>query len=99
MINLLLKGIINLIMSLVSILLAPIDSLITQFLPDLSNAISYVGKMFSYVGNFIGYVVDCTGLSSEAISLIILFFTFKLTAPLAVSAVKTGIKWYNAMKP
>jgi len=98
MINALIKGIMSLIMSLVSVLLAPIDSLITQFLPDLSTAISAIGAMFNYVGNFIGFVVSATGLSSETLSLIVLFYTFKLTVPLLISTVKTAIKWYNALK-
>lgn len=99
MINVILKGIMNLIMSLVTIILAPIDLLITQFLPDLSNVLGYVGQMFEYATTFLGYIVDLTGLSKEAISLIILFYTFKLTVPLMVHAIKTAIKWYNAIKP
>lgn len=99
MINIILKGIIGLIMGLVNVLLAPIDALIVQFLPDLSSAIGSVGKMFMYVFDFMGFIIDCTGLSSDAISLVVLFFTFKLTVPLAVSTIKTGVKWYQALKP
>lgn len=99
MINALLKGIMSLIMGLVSTLLTPIDTLISTFLPDLSVAISGIGKMFNLVSQYLGYVVDLTGLSSESLSLIVLYFTFKLTVPLLVSAIKMGIKWYNVLKP
>lgn len=99
MINALLKGIMSLIMSLVSLLLTPIDSLITQFLPDLSTAISAVGAMFNYVLNFMGFCISASGLSSSTLSLIVLYYTFKLSVPLLVATIKTAIKWYNALKP
>lgn len=99
MINALLQGIMSLIMGLVSTLLTPIDMLIQQFLPDLSTAINAIGVLFNLIGDSLGFVVSLTGLSSEALSLIVLFYTFKLTAPILVSAIKQGIKWYNALKP
>lgn len=99
MINALLKGIMSLIMSLVSLLLSPIDALIQQFLPDLSTAISAIGNMFNYVLSFIGFVVNASGLSSATLSLIALYYTFKLSVPLLVASVKTAIRWYNALKP
>lgn len=99
MINAILKGIMSLIMGLVSTLLTPIDALITQFLPSLGNAISAIGSMLNYATSLLGYVVDCTCLSSEALSLIVVYFTFKLTVPVLVSGIKQAIKWYNALKP
>lgn len=99
MINALLTGIFNLIIGLVGVVLAPIDALITTFLPDLSTALSAIGAMFGLVDNVMGFCVSVTGLSSEALSLIVLYWTFKLTAPLAVSTVKSAIKWYKALKP
>lgn len=99
MINALLKGMMSLIMNLVGVLLKPIDLLISQFLPDLSGAINAIGALFNYVGGTLGFCVSLTGLSSATLSLIVLYFTFKLTVPLLVSTIKTAIKWYNALKP
>lgn len=99
MINFLLKGVLALIIGLVNIVLTPIDLVISQFLPDLSGAISAVGSLFNLVGQSLGFCVSLTGLSSEALSLIVLFYTFKLTVPLLVSSVKSAIKWYKALKP
>lgn len=99
MINAILTGIMNMIMGLVSTLLSPIDSIISNFLPDLSNAISAIGSMFNLVGEYLGFAVSLTGLSSSALSLIVLYYTFKLTVPIMVSTMKTAIKWYNALKP
>lgn len=99
MINALLTGIFNLIIGLVGIILSPIDLLISQFLPDLSSAFGAIGSMFSLVDGVMGFCVSVTGLSSETLSLIVLYWTFKLTAPLVVSAIKMSIKWYKALKP
>lgn len=100
MINALLKGIMSLVQGLVTVVLAPIDLIIEQFLPDLSSAIGAIGGLFEYcLGSVFGFVVDSTCLSTETLSLIVLFYTFKLTAPILVSAAKSSIRWYNAIKP
>lgn len=98
MIKAIIKGIMSLIISLVQVLLVPIDTLIEQFLPDLSNALSGIAAFLNLCGQYVGWVIDFTGLSPETISLIIAYFTFKLTVPLLVSTVKLAIRWYNALK-
>lgn len=99
MINAILKGIMSLIMGLVGVVLKPIDLIIQSSLPSLASGISAVGAMLNYASNVLGFVVSLTGLSSATISLIVTYYTFKLTIPIGVSAVKTAIKWYNALKP
>lgn len=99
MINALLTGIINLIVGLVSVILLPIDNLILSMLPDLSNALTAVGNFFNLIGNSIGWVISIFGLSNEALSLIVIYFTFKLTAPMMFYMVKLAISWYNKLKP
>lgn len=99
MINALLTGIFKLIIGLVSIILTPIDSLITSALPSLDNALTAVANFFNYIGSSIGWVISLTGLSSETLSLIVLYFTFKLTAPMLFYMIKLAISWYNKLKP
>ena len=99
MINALLKGIISLIIGLTSTILKPIDMLILSVLPDLSNAFTAVGNLFNFASQYIGFAVSALGLSNETLSLIVLYFTFKLTAPLMVSTIKSAIKWYDKLKP
>lgn len=99
MINAILKGIMSLIMGLVEILLYPIDLLIETALPDLSSGIDAIGGFLSLISNGLGWAISVTGLSSECLSLIVLFFTFKLTAPLLFSTIKLALKWYDKLKP
>lgn len=99
MINAILMGIINLIIGLVSLILSPIDNLILELLPDLSNALTAVGSFFNLISNGIGWVISATGLSNETLSLIVLYFTFKLTAPMMFYMIKLALSWYNKLKP
>lgn len=99
MINAILTGIIKLIVSLVELILYPIDALITSSLPDLANALTAIGDFFGLISNVVGWVVSLTGLSNETISLIVMYFTFKLTAPLLFYMIKLAISWYDKLKP
>ena len=99
MINAILKGIISLIISLVSLILTPIDNLILTALPNLSNALTAVGNFLNLISNGIGWAVSLTGLSNEALSLIVMYFTFKLTAPMLFYMIKLALSWYNKLKP
>ena len=99
MINALLTGIFNLIIGLVSVILAPIDLVITNLLPDLSSALDAVAQFFVVVSGGLGWAVSLTGLSSSAISLIGVYFVFKLTAPIAFYMIKLAISWFRSLKP
>ncbi|MDD7151615.1 MAG: hypothetical protein PUJ60_06425 [bacterium] len=99
MINAILTGIFKLIIGLVSLILSPIDALITNALPSLDNALTAVASFFNYIGSSIGWVISLTGLSSETLSLIVLYFTFKLTAPMLFYMIKLALSWYNKLKP
>lgn len=99
MINKILTGVIKLIVSLVSILLSPIDNLITSALPDLSTALDSVSAFINLCMSSIGWVISLTGIPPTAISIIVTYFTFKLTAPLLFYFIKLAISWYNAIKP
>lgn len=99
MINKLLMGIMKLIISLVSLLLTPIDNLITSALPDLSNVLNSVSGFLTICTQSIGWVISLTGLSSNVISLIVLYFGFKLTAPLLFYMIKLALSWYDKLKP
>lgn len=99
MINKLLMGIIKLIVGLVSLILTPIDNLIQSVLPQLSNALTAIGNFLNIIASSIGWCISLTGLSSEAISLIVGYFTFILTAPLMFYMIKLALSWYNRLKP
>ena len=98
MIKRLLKAIIKLIINMTTALISPLDDFINDLLPDMQYAYQAIAKFFQLAGNTLGYCVSMLGLSDTALTLIVLYFTIKLTYPVLVALVKLGIKWYNALK-
>ena len=92
-------GIIKLITGLVTLILSPIDNLIQSALPDLSSALTGVGNFLNLISNSIGWGISALGLSNETLSLIVMYFTFKLTAPMMFYMIKLALTWYNKIKP
>ena len=98
MINAILTGIFNVIISLVSVILSPIDNLIVSYLPDVANGITAIGQLFSTIGTSIAWGISLTGISSECISLIVTYYVFKLTVPMLFYLIKLALAWYNKLK-
>lgn len=99
MINIILTGFLNLVILLCKLILMPVDALISKAMPDLSTFFDAVNSLFSLLQSVIGFVVDLFGLSSLAISILITYYTFKLTVPITVHVIKFVVKWYNTLKP
>ena len=99
MINKLLMGVLKLIIGLVSLILTPIDNLITNALPNLSTALNSISTFLNLCTRSIGWVISLTGLSSTAISIIVMYFGFSLTAPMLFYLIKLALAWYNRLKP
>lgn len=99
MIGKLLSGLFDLIISLVNILLLPIDTAINTYLPDLAVALNKVAGLFDYINSVVGYAVDASGLSDISMALIVSYWVFVLTSSLSINLFKSAIRWYNALKP
>lgn len=99
MIKALLSGIFKLIISLVNLLLLPIDTLISNYLPSLSEALEYITQFFEKIGELIPFAISYFGLNTIVLSIIVAIMTFILTVPLLVNTVKLALAWYNKLKP
>lgn len=98
MIKAIINGVFKLIMSLVNLLLLPIDTLIANFLPEVSQVLGYINDFFDLIGDFIPFVISYTGLNEFVLSSIITIVTFILTVPLMVHTIKLALAWYNKLK-
>lgn len=98
MINAILTGVFNVIISLVSVILSPIDSIISSYLPDVSNGISAIGQLFATIGTSIAWGISLVGIGSECIALIVTYYVFKLTVPILFYLIKLALSWYNKLK-
>lgn len=91
-------NLVKLIMAFISTILTPLDNLILQFLPSVSNAFTRVGFLLDYILDGVGWAISLSGIPPETLSLIGFYFTFKLTAPFVIYCFKLGIKWYHYLK-
>lgn len=98
MIKKIISGIFKLIIGLVQVLLAPIDALISSALPDLAAGINAVYSFLSLCMTSIGWVLSVFAIPPGALSLLVLYYGFKLTVPIAISTVKLAIRWYDKLK-
>lgn len=98
MIKAIIKGIFNLIIGLVNTLLTPIDSVIAQFLPGLSDVLNAISSFFSYIGQFLNWICSWFHFPSWLITFVIAYYVFKLTVPLAIHTVKLAMGWYDKLK-
>lgn len=90
----------NLIISLVSVLLAPINLLIETFLPqEIVSGLNAIGGFFQTISNSLGWIISASGIPSTAIAIIVATMVFKLTVPLLVHATKLALAWYEKLKP
>lgn len=99
MIGKILMGIMSLIISLVNVLLAPIDALIASALPNVSAGLTFISNMFDLAGTYVGFIVNWTFITNSGLTLIFAYYSFILTYPLAIATIKLAIKWYDKLKP
>lgn len=99
MINKLLIGVFKIIISLVSLLLTPIDNLIAQFLPGLDDAFTMIANLVQQICNVVPWVMSWMGVSSVVVSLLVSYLTFKMSVPIVVHTIKLALKWYDKLKP
>ncbi|MDD6710437.1 MAG: hypothetical protein PUE26_09905 [Ruminococcus sp.] len=98
MINAILKGILSLLTSLLSIFLTPINNLVSTYLPDFSNALTKIADFFVMCTGKIGWVLDSLLIDKETISLLVTVMIMKLTLPYLISSVKSIVKWWRSLK-
>lgn len=91
--------IISLVFFVIKILLLPIDMLIQQFIPSLTDAFTAVGNFLSLIAEGLGWAISAAGIPYAAIALIATYWIFKLSFPIIIWGIKLAIKWYVALKP
>ena len=88
MINKILIGIFKVVISLVNVLLLPINTIINNYLPNLSNVFTLIRSLFNLLFTYMGWVIDSCFISSETVALMVAVITFKLTVPLLLNVIK-----------
>lgn len=91
--------IISLVFLLIKVILLPIDLIIQQFLPGISDAFTAVGEFLTLISSGLGWAISVSGIPYSAIALVATYLIFKLSFPIVMWGIKLAIKWYVALKP
>lgn len=94
----LLQLVLDFVMFIVNLILLPLDALISAFIPDLSNGLSYISSAFTQALSYVGWIIDSSGLQQITIILLVDYLIFKLTIPLQAYVIKLAVSWYNHLK-
>ncbi len=98
MINAIIKGIFNLIISLVNTILLPIDTLISNYIPGFSDILDFFGDFITYILSFIPWILSWFNIPSFLITFVVAYYVFRVTVTLAIHTVKLALKWYDILK-
>lgn len=98
MIKAVINGVMTLVIALVNIILSPIDLLIGQYLPGLSEAFSTINQFFETIGDIVPFCLSYFGIKPAVLSICVDLLVFIYTMPYLVHAIKLAIKWYNSLK-
>lgn len=90
--------VLNIVITLVNIILLPINLLIRQYLPTIDNALQYLNDFIDELTRYLSWGVDSLCLPQPVIIIITDYLIFKLTFPYLVWFIKLALKWYNNLK-
>ena len=97
MIKALLNGIMKIVTSALDIVLLPVNTLIANIFPDMSNAINtFTNFVSTYIGGTLGYFFSI--LPPITSSIIILWFTFLITYYGVVWSYSLIVKIWNVIQ-
>lgn len=98
MISSLVNIILNFVISLVNIILLPIDNFISSNIPSLSSLLTTINDFIDFIISNISYAINLTLLPNFVIIIVVDYIIFKVTVPYLVYFIKLAIKWYNNLK-
>lgn len=93
------NALVTFVIQIIQVILSPLDTLITNNIPELSNILSFISAVIDYIISYIGFAIDVVGLTDTAIALIVAYWSFALTVPIAAWVIKFAVKWWHALMP
>lgn len=92
-------GLFNLFFAIISLVLLPFQAIITATFPNVDGAMVYVTNFLSYIADYIDLALSWTFLSTTAIQLVIVYYSFTLVIPLLIYPLKMVVQWFRSLKP
>ena len=99
MVNAILNGFFNVTISLINLLLLPIDNLINSTIPQFGDVLTSFANFLSYILGFIPWGLSWFHIPTAILSFIIYYIIAKITISASVHAVKLALAWWRTLKP
>lgn len=99
MINKLLQGMLNFIIGLVSILMAPLDTALNTLLPAFSDVLTMFGNFIDRVLSIIPWVLSWFNIPLPLLTFVCLYIIAKITISMGVHEIKLALAWYRKLMP
>lgn len=98
MIGKLILGLLNIISKIVSIILSPIDLLVSSMLPNVSSVLVSITTYLSLPARFMSWIFSLFHVPNIVPTLIIAYWVFKYGITTAISGTKKVITLYRRFK-
>lgn len=85
--------------SMISLVLLPIDTLISSLIPNLSNAIQSLTNFYNWILTFGLWVKSWLPFNDTFYSFFGAVVIFRITLYLGVHMIKLGLRWYRMLMP
>lgn len=99
MVTKIIMAFLKIITKIVSIILLPIDLLISNFLPDVNYALNSITQFMNLPADVMGWVFSVLHVPTSALSLLLAYWVYKYAVVGATSGVKKVITLYQRFKP
>lgn len=99
MINGILNGIFNFVFSLISIILLPIDTLISSAFPSFSEVLTSFGNFVTNILGVIPWVLSWFNIPISLLAFVCYYVIAKMTTSVAVHEIKLLLAWYRKLVP
>lgn len=86
------------IMVIAGIILAPISIIIENVLPDFSNSLSQISIVFDYALQYSSWFISAFAVPPALIGMVVGYYTFSIGATLSVWTIKLALSWFRAFK-
>lgn len=99
MINKILQGMLSFIISLVSVLMAPLDSALNTILPQFSDVLTMFGNFIDRILSIIPWVLSWFNIPVALLTFVCAYIVAKITISMGVHEIKLALAWYRKLMP
>lgn len=99
MINGILNGILNFVFGLISILLTPIDTLISSSFPSFTQILTDFGNFITQILGVIPWVLSWFNIPVALLAFVAYYAISKITVSIVVHEIKLILAWYRKLVP